>query len=187
MDNILSILINLGQILLSFNLGDQLTRLWNFIDANPFPVIAGIMTLATMVLLILYTSKVLVCRKAEQLMKDAVERANNILLANDVAKRAWECDSEEYKKAMQDFMTELKKDKAEYEAELEKVQNIHEGQMKQIREDVKVLKDERRSDAMDMAYCYCSDDKNPDGSLNLNNDTLIETAQKIYKFYSGKI
>ena len=176
-------------ILNSFNMGDQLTRLWNFIDANPFMVMAGIMTLATITLLILYIGKSLVCRKAEQLAKKATERANLAEFAMGATNRLWENAEADYKQSMLDFVTELKKDKAEYEAsaencrlqyevELEKIQHIHSGQMQLLRDELRCLKDDHRREAINKAIEY-------QRATHIPAD-LIDVAGKINKFYGGK-
>ncbi len=159
-------------IINSFNLGDQFTRLWNFIDANPFPVIAGIMTLATMVLLILYTGKVLVCRKAEQLAKKATERANLAEFAMGATNRLWENAEAEYEASAENC-------RLQYEVELEKIQHIHTGQMQLLRDEIRTLKDENRKEAITKAIEY-------QRATHIPNMDMIEMAGKINKFYGGK-
>ena len=168
------------------NAGDILTGVSNFIQVNYPSIVACGSTALFLLMFYLYIDKVGQYRTAKQQAKSATERANNTLLAHDVAKRAWEFDSEEYKKSMHDFVSELKKDKAEYEAELTKREHVYEGQMNTLRSEIKVLKDENRKKAINAAIGFSRTARTQQGMPWSDAEPLIETAGKIYKFYGGK-
>ena len=166
-------------ILNSFNLGDLITQGLNFIVANLYQVVACIITAMLFMMVFLYVDKVYQYRHARDLAKDATERANQAELMRQVTEKSWENADADYKKTTLDFVSELKLAKAEYETELETRGHIWEGQMKQLRDEIKGLKDENREKAINQAIGFSK-------GLIMTPEDLIEMAQKIYKFYNGK-
>lgn len=158
-----------------YTLTTILMTLWSFIQPN-LPIIVAYVFAALMLLFqFMYYDKVIQYRKAKNIAKDATEHANTTMLLYD--------DLDKTYKQIRSNFSELSN---RHESELMHKDNCYKAQIDNLRAEIRNLKDERRAEAMDMAYCYCSDDKNADGTLKLDNSLLIETANKIYRFYIGK-
>ncbi|MBF0553654.1 MAG: hypothetical protein HQK96_03770 [Nitrospirae bacterium] len=166
-------------IFTSFNAGDMITCALNFIHANPFMVLACMMTLAFFVLCILYGNAVIKYRHATVIAKGVVERANQAELMQDVTKKSWENAEADYKKSMIEFVSTLKAARSEYEAEHTKREHIYNGQMQLLRDEIKTIKDEDRRLAMAQAVQI--------RGTGAPTAEVIECAIKMYKFYTGKI
>ena len=182
----LSILISFRQVFLSFNLGDVLSAALNFIQANPFMLLAFVSAVMFLVMCILYSGKVLVYRKTKCLMKQAAERANYTMLDKDRLLAIIERDKyelEERQGVHDATLTTLKETIARntesYETELEKREHLYQTQMEALRKDIRALKDEHRREAINKAIEW-------QRVTHIPTLELIETAQKIYKFYCGK-
>ena len=178
-------------ILNSFNLGDMIAQVLNYVAANPFQIWAAVTTTLFIFFMALYTDKVVMYRHAKQQAKDATQRANQAELMRQVTEKSWENADADYKKTAQDFVDELKlaKDEyadnykvtmAEYTSEMEKREHVYNGQMKQLRDEIKCLKDEHRREAITKAIEY-------QRATHIPQMDLIEMAQKIYRFYGGKV
>ena len=181
-------------ILNSFNLGDLITQGLNFIDANPFMVIAGIALAASSILFGMYCVKSVQYRNMRatndtinKFQCEVVENANRIAIENHTLNRTIDQLRDDllqfrkdYGKMDDDHTEELEQIALKHKSELDKKHEFWGDRIEQLKAEILKEKDANRKLAMEWALRVRAE-------TGGTTDFVIETAQKIYKFYGGKV
>jgi hypothetical protein len=152
-----------------------------FIENNFLLVISWFFNLVTIILVIITPTLLksknrtinLLNKSLDDITTDYVNQVEE--LKSKKAKEEF-IHNEELKKLRTDFEEKVKFANVVFQEELEKRSHFTQATIDKLRLQIKDLKDSRRKLAMNTAI----------GLVGWNSGKLIEAAEKIYKFYTGK-